>query len=203
MTRPRITIAEAGDTIGREHQTRLNKAVKAKLAELEAKNAEERQKSLAKLEAEIEYWKGASKDEIVAIETKLAEDLELHKQKIDADREELKGLATLTFLTEPRYRDLKSRWGQVFKADMGAEAFLEILKRLDLDPDVEGTVARGQDQQEQAEAQESHQAPARGREPEEEQQPARMDDPDACCRSFRPICARWCSSTAAALPRRI
>ena len=46
----RITIADKGETIGREHQTRLNKAVKAKLAELEAKNAEERQKSLAKLE---------------------------------------------------------------------------------------------------------------------------------------------------------
>jgi DNA-directed RNA polymerase subunit beta' len=128
----KVTIAETGETIGREHQTRLNKAVKAKLAELEAKNAEERQKSLAKLEAEIEYWKGASKDEITQIEVKLVEDVELHKQKVDADREELKGLGTLIFLTEPRYRDLKSRWGQVFKADMGAEAFLEILKRLDL-----------------------------------------------------------------------
>ena len=128
----KVTIAEAGETIGREHQTRLNKAVKAKLAELEAKNTEERQKSLAKLEAEIEYWKGASKDEIAQIEIKLVEDIESHKQKIDGDREELKGLGTLIFLTEPRYRDLKSRWGQVFKADMGAEAFLEILKRLDL-----------------------------------------------------------------------
>ncbi len=29
----KVTIAEAGETIGREHQTRLNKAVKAKLAE--------------------------------------------------------------------------------------------------------------------------------------------------------------------------
>src|SRR5512136_1011895 len=128
----KVTIAEAGETIGREHQTRLNKAVKAKLAELEAKNVEERQKGLAKLEAEIEYWKGASKDEIAQIEIKLVEDIESHKQKIDGDREELKGLGTLIFLTEPRYRDLKSRWGQVFKADMGAEAFLEILKRLDL-----------------------------------------------------------------------
>ena len=71
-------------------------------------------------------------DEIAQIEAKLIEDIELHKQKVDADREELKGLGTLIFLTEPRYRDLKSRWGQVFKADMGAEAFLEILKRLDL-----------------------------------------------------------------------
>ncbi len=128
----KITIADTGETIGREHLTRLNKAVKAKLAELEAKNAEEREKSLAKIESEIEYWKGASKDEIATIDTKIQEDLEAHGHKVDADREELKGLGTLQFLTEPRYRDLKSRWGQVFKADMGAEAFLEILKRLEL-----------------------------------------------------------------------
>src|SRR5574337_969458 len=32
-----------------------------------------------------------------------------------------------------RYRELKQRWGQVFRADMGAEAFYDILKRLDLD----------------------------------------------------------------------
>ncbi|HWQ84727.1 MAG TPA: DNA-directed RNA polymerase subunit beta', partial [Anaerolineales bacterium] len=31
------------------------------------------------------------------------------------------------------YRELKSRWGQVFRADMGAEAFYDILRRLDLD----------------------------------------------------------------------
>ncbi len=34
---------------------------------------------------------------------------------------------------EHRYRELRSRWGQVFRADMGAEAFYDILKRLDLD----------------------------------------------------------------------
>ena len=32
-----------------------------------------------------------------------------------------------------RYRELKARWGQVFRADMGAEAFYELLQRLDLD----------------------------------------------------------------------
>ena len=39
----------------------------------------------------------------------------------------------LTFMGETRFRELKSRWGQVFRADMGAEAFYDILKRLDLD----------------------------------------------------------------------
>ncbi|MEW6406147.1 MAG: DNA-directed RNA polymerase subunit beta', partial [Chloroflexota bacterium] len=48
-------------------------------------------------------------------------------------RDELMDLQPLTFMGELRYRELKSRWGQVFQADMGAEAILDILKRLDLD----------------------------------------------------------------------
>jgi DNA-directed RNA polymerase subunit beta' len=36
-------------------------------------------------------------------------------------------------LGETRYRELRAKWGQVFRADMGAEAFYEILQNLDLD----------------------------------------------------------------------
>jgi DNA-directed RNA polymerase subunit beta' len=48
-------------------------------------------------------------------------------------RDELLELRPFTFLSEIRYRELKQRWGQVFRADMGAEAFFDILRRLDLD----------------------------------------------------------------------
>jgi DNA-directed RNA polymerase subunit beta' len=48
-------------------------------------------------------------------------------------RDELLELRPLTFMGESRYRELKSRWGQVFRADMGAEAFYDILRRLDLE----------------------------------------------------------------------
>ena len=48
-------------------------------------------------------------------------------------RDEMLELRPLTFMGETRYRELKSRWGQVFRADMGAEAFYDILRRLDLD----------------------------------------------------------------------
>jgi DNA-directed RNA polymerase subunit beta' len=37
------------------------------------------------------------------------------------------------FMGETRYRELRSRWGQVFQADMGAEAFFDILRRIDLE----------------------------------------------------------------------
>ena len=52
----------------------------------------------------------------------------------DVYKRQLYELQPFTFLSEGRYRELKSRWGQVFKADMGAEAFQDILRRLDLDP---------------------------------------------------------------------
>ena len=48
-------------------------------------------------------------------------------------RDELLELRHLTFMGESRFRELKSRWGQVFRAEMGAEAFFDILKRIDLD----------------------------------------------------------------------
>ncbi|HJW84760.1 MAG TPA: DNA-directed RNA polymerase subunit beta', partial [Anaerolineae bacterium] len=129
----RTLIADRSETIGREHLTKLNKAVKSKLAELEAKNAAEREKALDKIEADIKQWQSVAKEAQGEIETKQTESLSQLNERIGAEREELQSLAQGQFLTEARYRDLKSKWGQVFKADMGAEAFLEILKRMELD----------------------------------------------------------------------
>ena len=56
-----------------------------------------------------------------------------HRARIPRLREELQELRPFTFLTESRFRELKQRWGQVFRADMGAEAFYDILRRLDLE----------------------------------------------------------------------
>ncbi len=53
--------------------------------------------------------------------------------EVEEKKEELRGLKTMTFLTEGRYHDLSDRWGHVFRASMGAEAFLDISKQIDLD----------------------------------------------------------------------
>ena len=46
---------------------------------------------------------------------------------------ELEGLAPLTLLTEAKYRDLNLKYGDVFKADIGAEAVRNLLAEIDLD----------------------------------------------------------------------
>ncbi len=48
-------------------------------------------------------------------------------------KDEILTLKPFSFLSESKYRELKSKYGQVFRADMGAEAFYDILHRLDLD----------------------------------------------------------------------
>ncbi len=126
-------IADKGETIGREHLTRLNKTVKTKLNELEDRHKEERARILSKLDDEIKSLRSALADQATELEAKLAESVEALQGRIANEREELLGLASMQFLTEPRYRELKGRWGQVFKADMGAEALYDILARLDLD----------------------------------------------------------------------
>jgi DNA-directed RNA polymerase subunit beta' len=129
----KVTIAEAGETIGREHLTKLRKAVKARLDELKDKNAEERERALSKIDTDITTLKEGLATEIEAVETKLGEDVEAFQGRVGAERDELMLLAQMQFLTETKYRELKSKWGQVFKADMGAEAFYDILARMDLE----------------------------------------------------------------------
>ena len=129
----KVTIAEAGETVGKEHLTKLRKLVKQRLDDLKDKNAEERERSISKLDLDITTLKEGLASEIEEAETKLNNEIEALQARAATERDELMALAQMTFLTETKYRDLKSKWGQVFKADMGAEAFYDILARMELD----------------------------------------------------------------------
>ncbi|MCA9950594.1 MAG: DNA-directed RNA polymerase subunit beta', partial [Anaerolineales bacterium] len=48
-------------------------------------------------------------------------------------REQLSNLAVMQFLNENEFRELKSKFGNVFRAGMGAEAFFDILNNMDLE----------------------------------------------------------------------
>jgi len=127
------TIAEAGEVVGREHLVLLNRVVQEKLSEIEGQIRVEQDQNTTSVEADIESLRHALGEEIESLQAKLAPRIEVLKQKTEADREELMELAQMELLDETRYRELKGKWGQVFKAGMGAEAFYEILKGVDLD----------------------------------------------------------------------
>ena len=71
--------------------------------------------------------------ELLAIYTQLEKD-KLDSQLETADNiDELEDLSVGQLLTESKYRDLRFKHGEMFKAGMGAEAILEVLGSIDLD----------------------------------------------------------------------
>jgi len=126
-------IAAEGETVGRVHITMLNRLVKEQLNAVEAAVSQEREEATDKMRGEIELLQGKVDDESRVLSSRLAEEIQRMTAQFAADKEDLENLAVCQFMTESRTRELKMKFGQVFKADMGAEAFYEILRRIDLD----------------------------------------------------------------------
>src|SRR5690606_15279282 len=125
-------IAEAGETVEYNLLEAVQEAAKNRLNEIQEDIETRRQADLDLLDARVDARTSEAADEIQDIQDKL--DLRvkrLHAAYAEA-RDELNSLQVLQFLGEPRYRELKQKYGQVFKAAMGAEAFLEILRHMDL-----------------------------------------------------------------------
>ena len=128
-----IVVVPAGETVSHEHIARVQEIVRERLESIEEEIHAERTQKIQALEEQIRRLREEADAQMEALRRQLEEKTSaMHDEKVRL-RDELMELRVLTFLSEPRYRELKSRWGNVFRADMGAEAFQEILRRLDLD----------------------------------------------------------------------
>lgn len=96
---------------------------------------------LTKLEKEAVERARAEKAEIAGIKgedavSKLAELTEELKAGVESDVQDkiddLEAIRVMDLLTEARFRELRDKFGEVFKASMGAESVLEILQNTDL-----------------------------------------------------------------------
>ena len=126
-------IAEKGDTIASDNITRLQKAVSHRLEEIEASLKDKRDREAERIKMRKEEVKAEADTAMSDIRDTADTGGEDARTSLNAELEELQGIRPMMFLGETRYRELKARWGQVFRADMGAEAFYELLQRLDLD----------------------------------------------------------------------
>jgi DNA-directed RNA polymerase subunit beta' len=126
-------IVKAGEEISNKHISQVQDVVKKYLEELEAEANGSKQRELEHITLNIASTKAETDLEITELRTRVDEESEVARREKLQLRDELLDLKPLMFLGEHRYRELRSRWGQVFRADMGAEAFYDILKRLDLE----------------------------------------------------------------------
>ncbi len=126
-------VAEAGEAITNTHISRVQKIVKERLDEIENEFKEQLQRDLAQIDLSKQQARAEADEQMEALRNQLEDQSEQTQNQNARLRDELQELRPFTFLSESRYRELKQRWGQVFRADMGAEAFYDILRRLDLD----------------------------------------------------------------------
>ncbi|MBN1264507.1 MAG: DNA-directed RNA polymerase subunit beta' [Anaerolineales bacterium] len=129
----KTTIVKKGEEISNDHISQLQDLVKDHLEKVEAEQKDQRDEQLAAINEEKE--KAKAEADLEMTDAALAEDEPFREELavLEKDRDELQGIEPMMFLGEQHYRELRSKWGQVFRADMGAEAFYEILKGLDLD----------------------------------------------------------------------
>ena len=71
--------------------------------------------------------------EIDALNDELAKEEGILEEQLQASIDELEDLRVHKLIAESRYRELKDHYGDVFQANMGAEAILEILRAIDLE----------------------------------------------------------------------
>ncbi len=128
-----IVVVKEGETITNDHIAMVQEIVKNRLEELESGLKEQKQAELDQVAEDLEILRAQADLDMEELRSKLEDEAAAARDQNTRMRDELLELRPLTFMGENRYRELKSRWGQVFRADMGAESFYDILKRIDLD----------------------------------------------------------------------
>ena len=127
------TIVEVGEEVAAKHISRVQKVVKERMEILETDLKKERAEKTEQYRIQKEEIRAKAELVMEDLRSQLDDPDVVAKTQNAQHRDELYELQPFTFLSEARYRELKSRWGNIFKADMGAEAFYDILRRLDLD----------------------------------------------------------------------
>lgn len=128
-----MLILESGGKIEQKLLSLVQETVKTKLEETETNVRDEINKEFAEIDLMIEKVRHETDENLAALNDQLDELNVRIKNQLDQQRGELEDLEPFSFISENRYRELKSKYGQVFRADMGAEAFVDILSRLDID----------------------------------------------------------------------
>ncbi len=126
-------IVKAGETVNNKHIAKIQQVVKAYLDQLEKEASGSKKREMEQLTISMASTKAESDLAISDLRADLDDEAVAGRNEKMRMRDELLDLKVLTFMGENRYRELRSRWGQVFRADMGAEAFHDVLKRVDLD----------------------------------------------------------------------
>ncbi|MGJ3237802.1 MAG: DNA-directed RNA polymerase subunit beta' [Anaerolineae bacterium] len=128
----KVIIAK-GEKITKQAIDQIKEEVDHFLGNLQAEIDAMRQQELEKLSEEVDNISTEVNSTLDEHLGELESRLSNIRSSAEKQIQELNDLQVLQFLSENRYRELKSKYGNAFEADMGAEAFYTILQDINLE----------------------------------------------------------------------
>ncbi len=128
-----LTIVSKGTKVTPSHIEVLGEAAKQEIDELEGSSASALQDINAKTDDEIKQLRNKATEVVNKLHQAASEAQKQLLEELTTKIDELEELSCFTLLSPSRYRELKDKYGDVFRAGMGAEAILDILSNLDLE----------------------------------------------------------------------
>ncbi len=128
-----LTIVSKGTKVTHSHVELLGEAAQQKIDESEGSFASAVQEIDAKTDDKIQQLRNQAIEEINQLHQGASEEQKQLLEELSTRIDELEELRRFTLLSPSRYRELKDKYGDVFRAGMGAEAILDILANLDLE----------------------------------------------------------------------
>ena len=126
-------IITANETVTADHERTVNDHVQERLDSLQYESDDEKSDIRDLIQAKQTHVRQELDEALERLREEVAEQRERLQTGAEEELDELKSMHDMQLLTETRYRELADRWGNIFKAGMGAEAIRDIVAKVNLD----------------------------------------------------------------------
>ena len=127
------SVATVGESISLDHLTRLNEVAQGYLSVVEGAARQQQEENARLIGEGIERLQHSLEEQSGSLREQAEQQIERLMDQVEAERVAVEEIQRGQFLNEAQYRELKDKWGNIFKAGMGAESLYEIVKDVDLD----------------------------------------------------------------------
>src|SRR5213594_5011870 len=127
-----LTIAKKGENVTRSMLTQLQRSLQKQLDAMVKTGRKEEEQTRADSEKKIADIRMRADQDLAVVRQDIAPDVQVVREEARSKREEVMSIKALEPKTEAEYRALADKY-RFFRAQMGAEAVLEIMRQLDLE----------------------------------------------------------------------
>ncbi len=127
-----LTIAEKGDNVTKSMLTQLQRSLQKQLDAMVKAGRKEEEQTRSDAEKKIADIRMRADQDLSVVRQDIAPDVQVVRDESKTKREEVMSIKALEPKTEAEYRALADKY-RFFRAQMGAEAVLEIMRQIDLE----------------------------------------------------------------------